>query len=493
MSTLFYFKAISRSIGLIALMLVITTCSKNPVTGKKDFMLMSEAQEINMGKGADPQIVAQYGLYQNEQIQKFINDKGQEMAKISHRPHLNYEFKVLDSPVINAFAVPGGYVYFTRGILAHFNNEAEFAGVLGHEIGHITARHSAKQQSKAILAQLGLVVGMVVSSEFRAFSNYANQGMQLLFLKFGRDAESQSDKLGVEYSTKIGYDSKNMANFFKTLSRMREKSGQSIPDFMSTHPNPANRYTNVKELSKEWQAKVPGPYAVNRNQYLQMIDGLTYGEDPRQGYVENNVFYHPELKFQFPVPQSWRLLNSPSQVQMASEDGQSMMLFTLSNQSSLQQAAQQAAEQYKLTPVSTKNTNVSGFNALQVISEQKNEQDPTKNLGIMSYYIQYGQYIYVFHGISLQTAFKQNEGTFLGTMRKFNKLSDPSKINVYPEKIDVQTVKISGTLQQVLQRYGVPQDRMEEMALLNSMQLTDQVQKGSMIKTVEKTKVGKSK
>ena len=136
------------------------------------------------------------------------------MVAVSHRSDLKYEFKIVDSPVVNAFAVPGGYVYFTRGIMAHFNNEAEFAGVLGHEIGHITARHSAKQYSRAMVAQLGLVVGMVVSPEFAQFADIAQSGVGLLFLKFGRDAERQSDKLGVEYSTKVGYDAQEMADFF---------------------------------------------------------------------------------------------------------------------------------------------------------------------------------------------------------------------------------------------------------------------------------------
>jgi len=188
---------------------------------------MTEGQEIALGAQSDPQIVAVYGLYNDTEIQTFIQQKGKAMAAISHRPDLNYEFKVLDSPVINAFAVPGGYVYFTRGILAHFNNEAEFAGVLGHEIGHITARHSAKQQSNAQLAQVLFIGGMIASESFRNFAQPINQGMGLLFLKFGRDDESQSDKLGAEYSTKIGYDAHQMANFFGTLKKMREQSGQS--------------------------------------------------------------------------------------------------------------------------------------------------------------------------------------------------------------------------------------------------------------------------
>jgi len=186
---------------------------------------MSEAQEIAMGKEADPQIVAQYGLYEDSVLQRFIRAKGQAMAVISHRPNINYEFKILDSEVLNAFATPGGYVYFTRGIMAYMNNEAEFAGVLGHELGHIAARHGVEQQRNAMLGQIGLIAGIIVAPNLARFAESASQGLGLLLLKFGRDAEREADKLGVEYSSKIGYDATKMAEFFHTLERQGEQTG----------------------------------------------------------------------------------------------------------------------------------------------------------------------------------------------------------------------------------------------------------------------------
>ena len=207
----------------------LSGCKTNPVTGKKELSMMSESREIALGKETDPAIVANFGLYENPQMQKFIDVKGQEMARISHRPHLNYEFKILDSPVVNAFAVPGGYVYFTRGIMAHFNNEAEFAGVLGHEIGHITAKHSVKQQTRQMLGQIGLVAGVVLSPGVRNNFEQISQGMGLLFLKFGRDAESQSDMLGVSYSTEVEYDSEYMACLLDTSPSPRDGLRSRMP------------------------------------------------------------------------------------------------------------------------------------------------------------------------------------------------------------------------------------------------------------------------
>ncbi len=298
-------KRFIQPIGFILILLLADSCAKNPVTGKRDLMLLSESQEVAMGKQSDPDIVKFFGLYDDKDLQKFINDKGQQMAAISHRKNLKYEFKIVDSPVVNAFAVPGGYVYFTRGIMAHFNNEAEFAGVLGHEIGHITARHSAKQYSNAMAAQIGLMAGTILAPEFAQYADLAQTGVGLLFLKFGRDAESQSDKLGVEYSTKISYDAQEMAGFFQTLDRLQGQSGgEEVPDFLSTHPNPADREEKVAKLAEDWKRKVKSSsLKVNRNSYLKMIDGIVYGEDPKQGFIEQNVFYHPVLKFQFDIPQ----------------------------------------------------------------------------------------------------------------------------------------------------------------------------------------------
>src|SRR5688500_17681566 len=151
-------------------MFAINNCARNPVTGKKQVVFMSEAQEIQMGQEADPQIIAQYGLYDDKNLQAFISEKGKAMAAISHRPGIEYNFRIVDSEVLNAFAVPGGYVYFTRGIMAAFNDEAQFAGVLGHEIGHITARHTVAQQRNQMLGQLGIIAGVVINPNLAQFA-----------------------------------------------------------------------------------------------------------------------------------------------------------------------------------------------------------------------------------------------------------------------------------------------------------------------------------
>lgn len=444
-----------------------------------------------MGQQADPQIVAQFGLYDNPELQRFIQQKGQQMAKISHRNELNYEFKILDSPVINAFAVPGGYVYFTRGIMAHFNNEAQFAGVLGHEIGHITARHSAQQQSKATLAQVALVGAMIASPEFAQFGNTAAQGLQLLFLKHGRDDERESDRLGVEYASKIGYDAGEMADFFLTLQRKQEESGaQEIPGFLSTHPNPEDRYVKVHELAAEWKKKLKLTNAeINRNSYLQMIEGIVYGEDPKQGFFENGVFYHPVLKFKFPVPANWQHQNTPQAVQMAPKEGKAMMMLTLAEGQSLEAAAKQILEKYKLQVVESEKTTVNGLPALAMVADQQPQQQQQQQqqappLRTLTYLYQYGGNIYSMMGISTVSEFNNYAQTFTTVMQGFNALNDPEKLNRQPERIRVKAAPQTAPLAQVLRSFQVPDARMEELAVLNGLQLTDTVEKGTLLKVI---------
>ena len=474
----------SFSALLAGIMLIASGCATNPVTGKREVMLVSESQEQAMGDQADPQIIASMGLYEDQQLQNFIQRKGEAMGKISHRSDLDYKFRIVDSPVINAFAVPGGYVYFTRGIMAHFNNEAQFAGVLGHEIGHITARHSAAQQSKATLGQGLLLAGAIASNTVAGSLQGLSQGMQLLFLKYGRDDESQSDELGVEYSTKIGYNAEEMAYFFSTLERNQAQSGQSIPEFLSSHPSPARRQQTVLKLAEQWEKKVGDQsLEVGRNSYLKMIDGMVYGEDPKQGFVENNMFYHPELKFQFPVPQTWQYQNTPQAVQMAPRDGGALVTFTLAQGNSAEAAAQQMVEQYKMQVVESKRTSVNGMEAVAVMADVQQEQGTIRTL---TYFIEYGSNIYSIMGIAPNTTFNNYASIFSNVATNFNKLTDSEKINRKPERIRIKTLSRNMTLSQALQSFGMPNDRLEELAILNGMLLTDQLSSGVMIKTVSR-------
>ncbi len=474
---------------ITAALVTVISCAVNPVTGRKQIMLMSEAQEVQLGLSYDPQVLASFGEYNNPALQAFVQAKGTEMGKKSHRPNLEYHVKVVDSPVVNAFAVPGGYIYLTRGIMANLNNEAEFIGVLGHEMGHIAARHSVSQQTKQQLGTLVLIGGMIASPKFANYAEQAMQGLELLFLSFSREDEREADALGSEYATKLGYDGTKMADFYKVLIKMNlSESEGGVPTFLSTHPDPGDRYNAVLRNTKAWQDSLKLPsYKVNGDSYLQMIDGMIYGEDPKQGYTMDNTFYHPELKFKFSYPLSWKLTNAPTQVTVQPADGKALILFTLSGQKTLQAAADTALAQYGLQLQRSEKKTVNGLQTITTLSKQQVQDQSTGATGsnsVLSYFVQYGSVIYAFHGVSTEADFATYAPAMEASMKTFAQLTDPSRINVKPKRVYVKKAPRAGTLASTLSYYNMPQAMMEELALLNNMELTDQVPAGKYIKIV---------
>lgn len=476
-------------VALISVALVaVISCAVNPVTGRKQIMLMSEAQEVQLGMSYDPQVMASFGEYANPALQTYVQARATEMGKHSHRPNLEYHVKVVDSPVVNAFAVPGGYIYMTRGIMANLNNEAEFIGVLGHEMGHITARHSVSQQTKQQLGTLLLIGGMIASPKFANYAEQAMQGLQLLFLSFSREDERQADALGSEYATKLGYDGNKMADFYKVLIKMNlSESEGGVPTFLSTHPDPGDRYNAVLRNTKAWQDSIRLPsYKVGADSYLQLIDGMIYGEDPKQGYTMDNTFYHPELRFKFSYPLGWNLTNAPTQVTVQPSDGRALILFTLSNQRSLQAAADSTLAQYGLRLQRSERRTVNGLPAIVTLSVQQaqDQSGGTSSNQVLSYFIEYASNYYVFHGVSTEADFAGFAPTMEASMKTFAQLTDASRINVKPKKVYVKKAPSSGTLASTLSYYKMPQAMMNELALLNNMELTDQVPAGKLIKIV---------
>ncbi|QIA09629.1 M48 family metalloprotease [Draconibacterium halophilum] len=376
--------------------------------------------------------------------------------------------------------------------MAQFNNEAELIGVLGHEIGHVTARHSVQQQTRQQISQLALAAGMIAVPEVAQFANEATAAMQLLFLSFSRSNERQADRLGVEYSSKTGYDAHKMADFFEVLNRMQgggDGSSAGIPIWMSTHPDPGDRTVAVKQKTEEWQAKLPSQsYSINSDEYLEMIDGIVYGEDPRQGFVENNMFYHPDLAFQFPIPQNWTLINSPLQVQIVPEDKNGAMIFELSQEKDADAVAQKTISELQLTLIDKSNITVNGLNAVSTLSEQvsQNNGGQEQVLKILSYFIEKDGMVFTFHGLSLSDQFNGYKPAFESTMKSFAQLTDASKLTIQPDRIKVISINsASVSLKDAFDYYKVPQDKFQEMALLNNRELSDELKRGDRIKILE--------
>ncbi|WP_216680564.1 M48 family metalloprotease [Hymenobacter siberiensis] len=439
------------------------------------------------GAKPDPAVIAQFGLYNNAKLQQLITARGKAMAAISDRPG-DYGFTVVDSPVINAFATPDGHVYFTRGIMAYFNDEAQFSGVLGHELGHITAQHGKKQQTRSTIAGIGMLLGSIVAPRvMQSLGGVAQQVVGLGMLKYSRDDENEADGLGVKYSTKIGYDASHMADFFQTLERTEAQSGSSIPTFLSTHPNSADRYTRVKQLAAQAkQSAGRSTFAVNRDAYLRSIEGLTFGEDPRQGFVENSVFYHPDLKFRFPIPSGWKSQNSPDKFQMQEPNGKALLVFLGAGGSSLDEAGQSLAKAIGVSNAQAQKTTINGFPALVFEGDQQAQDQQSSSAHVLAQLIQDGKSIYAFVGLAEPASFSAYVPQFQQAAQGYARLTEASKLNRQPEHIHIRTATGTQTLAAALASAGVPSSRYQELAIVNGMKTTDKLPKGMLYKVVGK-------
>ena len=272
---------------------------------------MSEAQEISAGQEADAQVKKEMGIYNDPTLQAYVSGIGMRLAMVSERPTLPWHYTVVDSPVVNAFALPGGYIYVTRGILPFLNDEAQLAGVLGHETGHVTARHAAQQYACGRRDDRTRRARHLRPGA-RPFGQIAEQGLGVLFLKFSREFELQADQLGASAQRAANWDPAGVPDMLATLGRLDEASGQTkgIPNWLETHPEPLAR---IKEIQPQVQQLSAGRTDFVRNQdaMLRAVDGLIYGDNPDQGIVRGTAFIHPPLRFRIDFPSAWDIQNSP--------------------------------------------------------------------------------------------------------------------------------------------------------------------------------------
>ena len=298
-------------VGALSVMLgLLMACATNPATGKRQLALITESQELAMGKQASQEVAQTLGLVDNQELQALVHRVGKPLAADSERPNLPWEFHVVEDPTPNAFALPGGYIYVTRGMITLMTSEAQLASVLGHEIGHVTARHSVTQMSQQQLAQIGLGVGSILSPTVYQLSQALGTGLQLLFLKHSRDDERQADQLGFRYISAHDYDVREFGRVFESLARTSKKEGGSpVPDWLSTHPAPEERVETA--ATRVAQAAPQANPVVGREPYLQSLEHVVYGENPRHGFFKGDAFYHPDLRFQFRFPDGWQTKTRP--------------------------------------------------------------------------------------------------------------------------------------------------------------------------------------
>lgn len=454
-----------RAGGLIAAIAALAACATNPVTGRPMLSLVSEEQEIAMGRQAAQEAEQSIGLVDNASLQAYVQRLGAELAASSERPELPWSFKVVDDPTPNAFALPGGFIFVTRGMMDLMTNESQLATVLGHEIGHVTARHTVTQLSRSQLAQVGLGLGSIFVPQVGQAANALGAGLNLLFLHYTRDAERQADELGFKYAQQRGFDVRQMANVFETLQRMGEGSEQSaLPSYLMSHPSEPERIQN-SQARVAALATPPDTMRLGRSAYLQQIDRLVYGENPRNGFFRGSTFYQPDLRLQLVFPQGWKMQNLSQAVVAVSPQQDAMIQLTLA-QGGAESAAQQFFAQQGLQSAQVGRTTVNGLPAVTGRFQAQTEQGVLQGTAA---FLDYGGRSYQIIGYGPAARYPSYDAVVRQTINSFASVSDPQILNVQPNRIQIVRTDRRMTLSEFNQRHPSVID-MKELALINQLE-----------------------
>ena len=339
----------SRCLALLVSAALLVGCAtstvRNPVTGLKERTVMNEATELAEGKKAHEQVLAEYGVYPDQKLQAYVNDLGQRLASQSERSELEWHFTVLDSPEINAFALPGGYVYVTRGIMAYMESEADLAGVIGHEIGHVTARHGSQRATRQQTAGVGVIAATLLGAVLESagvggagqLASQVSQSVAANYIAtYGREQELQADQLGAEYLSRSNYDPRNMIDVIQVLKnqeRFAEDSaraeGRTPPsrnNWLASHPSNDQRLEQITQIAQGYQ----GTYSdESRSRYLKAIDGMTFGESREQGVTRGQNFYHEPLGIALTAPAGWKIQNGKDAITLVNGEGTAGLVVKL--------------------------------------------------------------------------------------------------------------------------------------------------------------------
>jgi predicted Zn-dependent protease len=459
---------------------LLAGCARNPATGQRELMLVSESQEIQMGRQYDQEVIASIGLYPDPGFQTYIQELGARLAATSERPRLPWTFRVVDDPAVNAFALPGGFIYVTRGIMAHMTSEAQLATVLGHEIGHVTARHSAAQMSKQQLATLGLAIGSIASAQFDRYAGLAGQAVGVLFLKFSRDNENQADELGVRYSSRANYDSREMASVMRLLDRISSSEGAGrLPEWLATHPNPGNRVEHINRLTSQARQDFTGAM-VNRDAYERRLDGIIFGMNPREGFFRGTTFYHPDLKFQIALPSGWKTFNGKQAVAAQSPQQDAVIELSLVEGSSADQAARKFLSAEGMQAGTPRRASINGLSASEAPFAAATEGGTVRGNAL---FVEYGNKVYRLLAYSPEARWPGYQSIAQRALESFGRLTDPTLLNVQPHQVDVITSDHRTSIAQLARQRPSPVP-VATLALINQVDEATPLEPGRLVKWV---------
>ncbi len=436
-----------------------------------------------MGEEVARSTRASIGLVDNPALQTYVGSLGRQLARASERPDLPWSFEVIDDPEVNAFAAPGGKIFITRGILPFLASEAELAGVLGHEIGHVTARHTARQITRAQLAQVGLVAGSIISSDFASVAGGIAGGLQILFLKYSRGDESQSDELGFRYMRRTNYDVREMPGVFAALGRVSTLAGGGrLPAWQSSHPDPADREQKAIERAQAVPADSLRNAVVDRDEYTRSIDGIIFGPNPRHGYFEQTRFLHPDLRFQYAFPSGWKTQNQPQAVVALSPNNDAILQLSIPGTGDPDAALQKFSRQQGVQVRGSQRVTIGGQPGTTAEFQAQDAQG--QQLAGRVTYLSFDGKTYELLGYAVAARYPGYAGTFTTSMQSFDRLTDQAALNKQPRRL--RTIRLSRAMTVAeFQRQYAPSTRVEVVAAMNGVVTGGTLPAGTWAKGVE--------
>ena len=479
-----------RCLGAVfaAMLLGLGGCSTNPATGEQSFTaFMSPQEEVRIGAEQHPRILQEFGgAYDDPDVGGYVAAIGGQLAAVSERPDLRFTFTVLDSPVVNAFALPGGYIYVSRGLMALANNEAELAGVVGHEIGHVTARHAAERYSRSVIAGLGAgLLGAVVGD--RAVAEALNTGAGLYLRAYGRENEFEADILGLRYMTAIGYDPNAVASFLSSLREQttleaRLAGSDADPDgfsLLATHPRTIDRVREAQRAAGTTQSG-----RLNGDAYLQQLDGMLYGDAPEQGYVRDRSFLHPILRFTFTVPPGFALLNGPDRVVARNRAGVLISFDGDTVQPGLAMTEYLARSRWsqQLRPTSIEALSVNGLDAATAVSRLQSSNGPVE-VRLVAYRAT-GNRLYRFLFVGKPGEMRRLETDLRRTTYSFRLLSEAEADALNPLRLRIHRVGPGDTLETLAALMAPGPQQAERFRVLNGLAPGQRPEAGRLVKYV---------
>lgn len=471
---------------LLMVLLQLAGCAVNPATGQSNFVMMSEQQELDLGRRYNQQILKENPRYADEKLQAYVQQVGERVAKHSHRSQLAYQFTVVDSPDINAFALPGGYIYIHRGLLAYLSSEAELAAVLGHEVGHVTARHSVQQQSQSTAWGL-LGQAVAIGTGVGAAADVTGALGTVFVRGYGRDMELEADGLGAQYLARSGYDPQAMIEVVKVLKNQEDfardqaaERGEAQPaggyhGIFDTHPDNDLRLQQVLGPAR---ALAAGQQEVNREAFLEHLEGLPFGDSAESGVRRGQRFYHAELDFTLLFPQGWSLLNRPDALIGHSADEQAFIALTLEDNpqqlSPAELLRQRVGGQRLVSGVELQQAGLVGYSAVI-------PGNAAKRVAI----IQHGSRAYLFvAAVRGQVSLASQDEQFLSVIKSFRPMTSAERKEAQPLRLHMVKVKSGQTLEALAKHSKLPGDALKALRLLNNLYPAGQPRAGDWLKVV---------